>query len=87
MCLIIYLFIICFLHRFIHFCDALHYNVFSEYNHVTDPQNLVNADPDPGRIQDNKITNLISNNLFNVKKKKSNLYLNLLDMLLFYLQT
>ena len=29
-----------------------------------DSQNLVNADPDQGRIQDNKITNFIS------KKKK-----------------
>ena len=49
------------------------------------PQNLVNANPDPGRIQDNKIPNLISTHLLEVKKKKifSNLYLNLLGTLLF----
>ena len=34
-----------------------------------DPQNLVNTDPDPGRIQDNEIPNLISYNLLKVKKK------------------
>ena len=31
-----------------------------------DPQNLVNADPDPGQ----KITNFISNHILEVKKKK-----------------
>ena len=35
-----------------------------------DPQNLINAVSDPSRNQDNKITNLISNNLLKVKKKK-----------------
>ena len=35
-----------------------------------DPQNLKNADPDLGRILDNKMTKLISNHLLKVKKKK-----------------
>ena len=31
---------------------------------------LMTADPDPDRIQDNKITQLISNDLLKVKKKR-----------------
>ena len=35
-----------------------------------DLQNLVNVDPDPGRIQDNKNKKFISNHLLKVNKKK-----------------
>ena len=31
---------------------------------------MFNVDPDPGRIQDNKIIKFISNHLLKVKKKK-----------------
>ena len=46
-----------------------------------DPQNLINADLDPVRIQVNEITKLISTHLLKVERKKmfSNLYLNLRD--------
>ena len=50
---------------------------------------LMNADPDPVRIHANKITKLISNHLLKIEKKKlfSNLYPNLTDYLLLYVQT
>ena len=46
-------------------------------NSDPDPQNLMNTDPDPVRIQVNKIPKLISKHIFKVKKNFLFLSLNL----------